>query len=278
MEASPQTMVTVVEPAHGWEAPNLREVWGYRDLLYYLARRDVVVRYKQAFVGALWAIVQPLVLAAVFSVFLGLLAKVDSAPGIPYPLFAITGMVMWICFTNALQNCSESTLQSDALISKIYFPRLVIPIAAVVPAMVDFVFGFLVVVGAAIAYGFPPGPAILTVPLILALAIMTALGAGLWLSALNVKYRDVHLVVPLVILTGLFITPVIYPSTLVPENLQTLYSLNPMTGVLEAWRWAILGTEWPGLLLLVPIASSAILLVSGAYYFHRAERNFADVI
>ena len=271
-------MVTVIEPQRGWKFPNLREVWAYRDLLYYLARRDVIVRYKQALVGAFWAILQPLVLAGVFSVFLGLLAKVPSQGDIPYPLFALSGMVMWIAFTSALANCSESTLQSDALISKIYFPRLVIPIAAVVPSAVDFIFSFGVLIAVSLAYGYVPGIAVLTVPLILALAIMTALGAGLWLSALNVKYRDVHLIVPLAILTGLFLTPVIYPFELVPDNLQPLYAMNPMVGVLEAFRWALLGTPWPGLLILIPVTMSMFLLITGAFYFHRAERSFADVI
>jgi len=282
MEASSPTTATVIESQRGWRAPNLREVWVYRDLLYFLARRDVVIRYKQAIVGVFWAVLQPLFIAGVFSVFLGLVLKLPAPEGIPFPLFAVTGMVMWLAFTNALSAVTESTVASEALISKIYFPRLVIPLSAVVPSAVDFAFSFAVLVLITLAYGVVPGAAALTVPLIVILALATALGAGLWLSALNVRYRDVHLLVPLLILAGLFITPVIYAfetiTAQVPEQVQILYALNPMVGVLEAFRWAMLGTDWPGALLLIPFVSSIVLLITGAFFFHRAERTFADVI
>jgi lipopolysaccharide transport system permease protein len=282
MEASSPPTVTVIEPRRGWRMPNLKEVWIYRDLLYFLARRDVVIRYKQAIVGVFWAILQPLFIAGVFSVFLGLLLKLPAPEGIPFPLFAVTGMVLWLTFTNGLVAVTESTLASESLISKIYFPRLVIPIAAVVPSAVDFAISFVVLLAITLAYGVTPGVALLTVPLILLLVLTTTLGMGLWLSALNVRYRDVHLVVPLLILAGLFVTPVLYSfetiTAQVAPQVGALYALNPLVGELEAFRWAILGTDWPGLLLMIPFVSSLFLLVSGAFYFRRAESTFADVI
>jgi lipopolysaccharide transport system permease protein len=282
MEASRQTYVTVVKPQPGWRFPDLSEVREHRDLLYYLARRDVLVRYKQAVIGVFWAVLQPLVLAGVFSLFLGVVLKLQAPDGIPYPLFAVTGMVMWLAFTSAIETASESTVTSEPLISKIYFPRILIPIASVVPSIVDFGFGLIVVLGVSLAYGLTPPIAILTVPLILLLAVTTALGAGIWLSALNVRYRDVHLVVPLLVLVGLFVTPVIYPLQelidLVPQSIQAVYALNPMVGVLEGFRWAMLGTDWPGWLMVFPVLSSVFLLVTGVLYFERAESTFADVI
>lgn len=282
MEASRQTYVTVVKPRRGWRFPDLRELREHRDLLYYLARRDVLVRYKQAVIGVFWAVLQPLVLAGVFSLFLGVVLELPAPEGIPYPLFAVTGMVMWLAFTSAIQTASESTVTSEPLISKIYFPRILIPIASVVPSIVDFGFGFIVVLGISLAYGLTPPIAILTVPVILLLAVTTALGAGIWLSALNVRYRDVHLVVPLLVLVGLFVTPVIYPLQelidLVPQSVEAVYALNPMVGVLEGFRWAMLGTAWPGWLMVFPVISSIFLLVTGVLYFERAESTFADVI
>lgn len=272
------TAVRTIKPAEGWSLPDFGELWRHRDLVYYLARRDVVVRYKQAFVGFFWAILQPLLLAAVFSVFLGQLARVESAPNVPYPLFVVSGLVVWLFFAAAVEKSARSTVESEGLISKIYFPRAIIPIAAVVPPIVDFTLAVIVLIGVGAIYGFYPEIQILAVPLCMALALCTALGLGFWLSAINVKYRDAGLVVPFAMMIGLFITPVVYPFDLVPENLQTLYAINPMVGVLEGFRWSMLGTEWPGALLLIPLASGIILLVSGAVYFERAQRSFADVI
>ena len=269
----------IIEPPKGWMLPDLREVWAHRDLIYFLIRRDVVVRYKQAVVGAAWAVVQPMLLAVVFSVFFGLLAKVPSAEGVPYPLLVVSGMVMWLSFSNATERAASSTLENQALISKIYLPRVIIPLAAVVPSFIDFLFGFAVVVTAALAYGFVPDVRILAMPVFLFLAVMIALGAGLWLSALNVKYRDVGLLIPFVILVGMFITPIAYPIDLIPENLQAVYSINPMVGVIEGFRWSLaLGTAWPGELLLISVGAGLVLLVTGALYFKRAEHAFADVI
>jgi homopolymeric O-antigen transport system permease protein len=278
MEAHESTSIRVIEPVGSVGLPSVGELWDNRDLIYYLARQYVVVRYRQAVVGVLWAVIQPVVIAVVFSVFLGLLAKVPSEKGIPYPLFAISGMVMWLYFARTLDAVAASTADSGALISKIYFPRLAIPIASVAAPSIDFLFGLLVVVVAAVAYGFPPSVQLLLVPIPFLFALLTATGLGFWLSALNVKYRDIRLIVPFALLIGLFITPITYPFSLVPDNLQALYSLNPMVGVLEMFRWCVLGTSWPGALLLIPATTSVVFFLAGALYFHRAERGFADVI
>jgi lipopolysaccharide transport system permease protein len=281
VEAAQSTPITVIEPQRGWHFPDLREAWAYRDLLYFLARRDVVVRYKQAIIGAFWAILQPVVIAGVFALFLGVIANLPPATSVPYPLFAVVGMVIWLPFTDAVSSASESTITSEALISKIWFPRVLIPLASIFPAIVDFFFGLAVAVVVALAYGYEPSLKIAAVPFALALAMTTALGIGLWFSALNVKYRDVHLLIPLVILTGLFISPILYPLSLVPAEWQWLYALNPMAGVLELFHWAILGpaaVPFPGLLLLIPICASVLLLITGSLYYDRAQRTFADII
>jgi lipopolysaccharide transport system permease protein len=269
---------TVIRPPSGIPWPDLRELWGARDLLVLLARRDVVSRYKQTAAGALWAILQPLLLAIVFSVFLGLLAKVPSQKGIAYPLFAICGLTIWLPFTQMLVRASTSTLAASPLIGKVYFPRLTLPIAALFAPAFDFLFAMVILIGALFVYGMTPSITILVVPLALALAVMVALGAGLWLSAAAVRYRDVEVLVPFLIQVALFMTPVIYPLALVPHNLQPIYAINPMVGVLELFRWAVLpGVAFPGLLLLIPILSSIILIVGGLLVFTRAERSFGDL-
>ena len=277
-EAPVSGAVKVIRPAAGWSLPDVRELWHHRDLVYYLSRRDIVVRYKQAVVGLFWAVLQPLLLACVFSLFLGQYAKVPSPPGVPYPLFVVSGLVIWLFFAGAVEKSARSTVESEGLISKIYFPRAIIPVSAVVPPVIDLLLAVVVLIVIGALYGFYPGLQILALPLCIGLALMTALGLGLWLSALNVKYRDAGLVVPFALLVGLFITPVMYPFDLVPENVQWLYSLNPMVGVLESFRWSMLGTDWPGALLLIPLATGIVLLVTGAIYFERAQRSFADVI
>lgn len=278
MEASSQRITTVIEPGRATSFPSFRELWGHRDLVYFLARRDLVVRYKQAVAGFFWAVLQPIFLATVFAVFLGILARVPSEEGIPYPLFAISGMVLWLAFSKGVETCASSTVQNEALISKIYFPRIIIPLTALAAPLVDSVIGFFVVIVAGLIYGFVPGVTVLAAPAVILLAMATALGFGLWFSALNVKYRDFGVVIPFAMLVGLFVTPIAYPFDLVPANLQPLYALNPMVGVLEAFRWSLLGTEWPGTLILIPVVISIVTLITGARYFIRAERGFADVI
>jgi lipopolysaccharide transport system permease protein len=270
----------VIESGRRFILPDVRELWDYRDLVYFLARRDVSVRYKQTAIGAVWAILQPLSLAVVFSVFLGVLAHVPSRSGIQYPLFALSGMVMWIYFTQALGRTSDSTVSSADLIAKVYFPRMVIPLAAVAPPLVEFAIAFVVVLAAMVIYGHPPHWEILLVPGPMLLALATALGCGLWLSALAVRFRDVSLLVPFVIQVGLFVTPIVYPLSIIPHHLQVFYALNPMVGVLETYRWCLFpghgGDPW--YVLAVPVFASVVLIVTGAFYFARSERGFADVI
>ena len=269
---------TVIEPPSGWSFPDLREIWHSADLIYFLARRDIAVRYKQTAIGALWAILQPLLLAAVFSIFLGQLADVPSEET-PYALFALTGMTLWLFFAGAFARCSESTVASSELISKVYFPRLVIPIAAVIAPVVDFAAAFVVLVAVLAIGGETPTVAILAVPLVVCVAIALAGGIGLWLSATVVRYRDVSLAVTFFIQLMLFITPILYPLSLIPDDYQPLYVLNPLVGVLETFRWAMLPeASPPGLLLLISAATGLLLLISGLAYFKRAERRFADVI
>jgi lipopolysaccharide transport system permease protein len=256
-----------------------RTIWHYRELIYFLARRDLTIRYKQSAVGVAWAVLQPVLLAVVFSVFLGLLAKVPSDYGVPYPVFAVAGLVVWMYFSLAVSRAAESAVTNANLISKVWFPRIVIPVAAVLPQTLDFAIAFVVVLGAMLIYGVSLSPGVLLVPLIVPLVLATALGFGIWLAALNVRYRDVGVAVPFTIQLGLFITPVIYPFSLVPQHLQPLYALNPAVGILELFRW-MLFTEapFPGWLLAVPLVVASIALLTGSRYFARAEREFADVI
>jgi lipopolysaccharide transport system permease protein len=269
----------VITPPKGWQPPNLRELWDYRDLAFFLVKRDVSIRYRQTLIGTVWAILQPLLLAAVFSVFLGHYAKVKSGAGVPYPVFAVAGMAMWLYFSQAMQFASDSTVSSRELISKVWFPRMIIPISAVLPPLIDFIPAFLVAVVVELAYGIVPPVQIVLMPLIAVLTLFVALGAGLWLSALNVRYRDIRLAVPFLIMVGLFVTPIIYPFDQVPEAVQPFYALNPLVGVLETYRWMLFpDADWPGWLLAIPLTVAVVLLVSGAWYFARAERDFADVI
>lgn len=269
----------VIEPQRGLTFPSVRELWEHRDLLYFLARREVSVRYKQSVIGVFWAVLQPLLLAVVFSVFFGHLAKVPSEPGVAYAPFAVSGMVLWLFFAGAMAQSSESTVANERLISKVYFPRVIIPLAAVCPALIDFCVAFVIVLLTMFVYGIVPPVQIFLMPLLVLLALTTATGIGLWLSALNVRYRDVHHAIPFLILLGLFISPITYPFNLVPASVQPIYAINPLVGVLETYRWMLFPTAgWPGAIVLIPIAASIILLVTGAAYFHRAESRFADII
>lgn len=265
----------VIEPPRGWRLPDLREVWEYRDLVYFLARRDISVRYRQTVVGAAWALIQPLAFATVFSLFLTLIGRVPT-DGVPYPVFALTGMSVWLFFSSSLSLTATSTVLSASLITKVYFPRLVIPLAAIVPPVVDFLVALVVLFGAMAVYGVAPSLNVVLLPAIFALAALTALGAGLWLSALAVRFRDVQQVVPFALQVGLFVSPVLYQLSLVPDRFQALYALNPLVGVLEGFRWALLGTSPPGALLLIPLAASLLLTVGGLLFFSRAETRFAD--
>jgi homopolymeric O-antigen transport system permease protein len=277
--AEAEQPVRVVEPARGWRFPDLREVWEHRDLLYLMVRRDISVRYRQSAIGATWAMLQPLLLAVVFSLFLGHYANVPSAPGIPYPVYAVSGMVMWLFISGALSGVSASTITSSTLISRVYFPRLIIPLAAVIPHLVDFAIAFVVVIGAMLVYGTAPSPLVVLLPVVTLVALTTVVGMGLWLSALHVRYRDVSQAVPFAILLGFFISPIMYPVTLIPAAVEPFYALNPTVGVLEGYRWTLFsGYDFPGAVLLIPLAASIVLLISGLLYFERMETSFADVI
>jgi len=267
-----------IEPSRGWVSLKLNEFWEYRELLYFLIWRDVKVRYKQTVLGAAWAVIQPFFTMAVFSLFFGRLAQVPS-DGVPYPIFAYTGLVPWAFFSNGLTQASNKLVGSSGLITKIYFPRLVIPVAAVLSGIVDFFLAFLVLLGMMMYYVIFPTLNTLWLPLFLLLALITALGVGLWLSAMNVRFRDVQYVVPFLTQFWLFATPVAYPSSLLPEPWRTLYGLNPMVGVVEGFRWALLNTAAaPGPMIAVSAVISLALLVSGAFYFRRMEKTFADIV
>jgi lipopolysaccharide transport system permease protein len=270
--------VLVIEPSRGWVGLKLKELWAYRELVYFLVWRDVKVRYKQTALGAAWAVIQPLFSMVVFSVFFGKLAKMPS-DGIPYPLFSYAGLLPWNYFAQGLSSSSDSLVGSANLIKKVYFPRLAIPVAAVCGGVVDFAIAFGVLLLLMWHYGVAPTANVVWLPAFLLLALVTALGAGLWLSALNVQYRDVKYTVPFLAQFWMYSTPVVYPSSLLEEPWKTIYGLNPMVGVVEGFRWALLGVKTPpGPMLWVSVAAAAALLVSGAFFFRRMEKTFADVV
>jgi len=267
-----------IQPSKGWVSLKLRELWEYRELLYFLIWRDVKVRYKQTVLGAAWAIIQPFFTMVVFSVFFGKLAKVPS-DGIPYPIFSYTALVPWTFFSRGLSQASNSLVSGARLIQKVYFPRLAMPISTVLGGVVDFVLAFIVLLGMMLAYGIVPTVHVLWLPLFLLLALITSLGVGLWLSAMNVQFRDVGYTVPFITQFWMFATPIAYPSSLLPEPWRTLYGINPMAGVVEGFRWALLGTDTaPGPILVVSSLAALALLIGGAFYFRRMEKTFADVV
>jgi lipopolysaccharide transport system permease protein len=268
----------VIRPSRGWIALKLGDLWEYRELLYFLVWRDIKVRYKQTALGATWAIIQPFFSMVVFSLFFGKLAKMPS-DGIPYPIFAFAGLVPWTFFANGLAQSANSLVDSANLIKKVYFPRLTIPIANVLSGLVDFSLAFMVLVGMMLWFGIMPTGRILWLPLFLLLAFVTALAVGLWLSVLNVEYRDVKYTIPFLTQFWMFATPIVYPSTLLKEPWRTVYGLNPMVGVVEGFRWALLGTKTaPGPMIAVSAGAAVVLLIGGAFYFRRMEKTFADVV
>jgi lipopolysaccharide transport system permease protein len=261
----------------GWVAINFAELWQYRELLFFQALRDIKVRYKQTLLGAAWAILQPVLTMVVFSIFFGNLAGVPS-DGVPYPVFALAALVPWQLFTYALTQSSNSLVDNAQVLSKVYFPRLIIPLASVLAGLIDFAIACVVLVGMMLYYEIVPGWGILTLPFFTLLAIAAALAAGLWLSALNVKYRDVRYTIPFLAQFWLFVTPVAYSSSLVPEKWQAIYGINPMAGVVDGFRWALLGKTPPGPILLVSMGATALLLLGGLFYFRRMEKTFADIV
>jgi lipopolysaccharide transport system permease protein len=272
------SQVIVVKPSKGWISLKLKELWDYRELLYFMVWRDIKVRYKQTVLGAAWAIIQPFFTMVIFSIFFGRLAKVPS-DGLPYPIFAYAALVPWTFFANGLNQASNSLVGSANLIKKVYFPRMVIPISGVISGVVDFILAFAVLLGMMLFYGFTPTVNILWLPLFVLLIFVTALGVAFWLSALNVQFRDVRYTVPFLTQFWLFATPIAYPSSLLSEPWRTLYGINPMVGVVEGFRWALLGTDTaPGAIILVSSLVALSFLVGGAFYFRRLERSFADVV
>ena len=276
--AAAEFPVTVIRPRPGWVPLDFRELWAYRELLYFLVWRDIKVRYKQTALGAAWAIIQPFATMVVFSLFFGKLAQIPS-DGVPYPIFSYAALVPWTFFAYGLSQSSNSLVGSANLIRKVYFPRLVVPISAVLGGVVDFALAFTVLLGMMMFYGIVPTVNVVWLPALLLLAFVTALGIGFWFSALNVKFRDVRYVLPFVVQFWLFATPIAYPSSLLPEPWRVLYGINPMAGVVEGFRWALLGTETaPGSIIAVSSLVAVGLLVGGAFYFRRMEKTFADVV
>jgi lipopolysaccharide transport system permease protein len=270
--------LVVIKPGKGWAPLDLHSVWEYRELLYFLVWRDIKVRYKQTVLGASWAIIQPFGTMVVFSLFFGRLAGVPS-DGVPYPIFSFAALVPWTFFAQGLTQSANSLVSSQELLRKVYFPRLVIPTAAVLAGLVDFAIAFAVLLGMMVFYGVVPSVQVLFVLPLLLLALVTSLGVGLWFSAMNVKYRDVVYVVPFVVQFWLFATPIAYPSSLLPETWRIIYGLNPMVGVVEGFRWALVGTETaPGPMVAASVVAALGILVGGAFYFRWTERTFADIV
>ncbi len=276
MSPSPADEIIIIRPSRGWLDLNLREVWRYRELVYFLTWRDIKVRYKQTFLGAAWAILQPFLTMVVFTLFFGRLAHIPS-DDVPYPIFSYAALLPWQLFSKALNDAGRSLVANRNMLTKVYFPRLVIPMASLLGGVVDFGIAFLVLLAMMAYYGIAPTARVWALVPFLLLALITALGVGLWLSALNVLYRDVGYTLPFLTQAWMFITPIAYSSTLVPPKWRLLYAFNPMAGVVNGFRWALLGTPTgPDASLAVSTAVAFLLLASGLYFFRRMERQFAD--
>jgi lipopolysaccharide transport system permease protein len=275
--------VTILRPPVGWSALNLRDLWMYRELIYFLTWRDLKVRYKQTLLGASWAILRPFMTMVVFSIFFGRLAGVES-DGVPYPIFAFVALLPWELFSNALAVASRSLVGNSHMITKVYFPRIILPLSSTLSGIVDFLIAFVILLGMMVYFGITPTSAVWTLPLFLLLAFITALGVGLWLSALNVLYRDIGYITPFLVNFWLFISPVAYSTSLLTEKLgpqwEFLYALNPMVGVINGFRWALLGIEAtpPGPSLVISTVVALAVLIGGIFYFRRMERQFADMV
>ena len=273
----PETVI--IQPVKGWIALNLRDLWIYRELVYFLTWRDLKVRYKQSVLGVLWAILKPMLTMVVFTVFFGNLAKLPS-DGLPYPIWSYTGLLPWEFFAAALSVSARSMLTSGSMVSKIYFPRIIVPLSSVFANLVDFLIAFVILIGMMFFYHITPTINMVWLPAFLLLAVITALGVGLWFSALLVMYRDVNYMLPFITQLWMFVSPVVYASSTIPEKWRFLYSLNPMAGVVEGFRWAMLGTTQSISPLMIGISSgiALVLFISGLFFFRRMERVFADMI
>jgi len=277
-ETQADPLVIRIERTQGWLSLKLRDLWEHRELLYFLVWRDVKIRYKQTALGAAWAVLQPLVTMVIFTVIFSTLANVSSE-GLPYPIFAFTALLPWNYFAGALSRATTSVVGNAQLVSKVYFPRLIIPLSAVVSGIVDFAIGFGVLLGMMWWYKIVPAWGLITLPIFLILATLTALGVGLWLSALNTRYRDVSHLIPFLIQCWMYASPVAYPVSLIPDKWRLLYSLNPMVGVIEGFRWGLLGQAHPDFSVMAVSTVVVIAIVlGGIVFFKRMERTFADVV
>lgn len=275
---SPHDIPTIViRSPRKWVPVDFKELWEYRELLYFFTWRDVKLRYKQTGLGIGWAIIQPLFMMIIFSIFFGRLAQIPS-DGIPYPLFSLAALLPWTLFAEGMMRSTSSMVQNANIMTKVYFPRLIMPVASIMSPLVDFLVAFGLLIIMMVYYGFLPTINIIFLPLLVVFAMMTSLAVGLWLSALNVKYRDFQYTVPFLIQIWLFASPVVYPASMVPEQWQFIYALNPMSGVIEGFRWALLGTNPPSAMIFISLGVVIALLVSGVFYFRRMEQYFADIV
>lgn len=268
---------TIIEPPTGWFKLNLKEVWRYRDLLYLLTMRDISARFRQSVIGYGWAIFRPLMTAAIFTLVFSVFVKIDTE--VPYPIFAFAGLMPWMYFSNSLAGVTSSVVDGSALLTKVYFPRLVLPLAKVAVGLVELVLQFIVLIGMMLFYSYTPGPQILLLPVFVVVMIVTALAFGIWLTALNVKYRDIAMAVPFLIQIWMYLCPIVYPISMVPDQYKGVYALNPMVGVIEGFRWALLGSEAPSWkMMAVSLIVMMFILMSGIAYFRKVETTFADII
>ena len=269
---------SILKPSTGWAALNLQDLWLYRELIFFMTWRDLKVRYKQTLLGASWAILQPFLTMVVFSIFFGNLAKVPS-DGVPYPIFSYTALIPWTLFSKALQDASRSLVANSHMITKVYFPRMILPLSSVIAGVVDFFIAFIVLLGMMVFFHIIPTAKIWVLPFFLLLALITAVGVGLWLSALNVLFRDINYILPFLTQFWMYLTPIAYPSSMVPLKWRVIYALNPMVGVVDGFRWALLGTgQPPGVVAMVSSIVALLLLISGMFFFRRMERLFADMV
>jgi lipopolysaccharide transport system permease protein len=275
--ANLKSPVKIIRPLDGWLPIDLEELWEYRELIHTFAMRDIKVRYKQTALGAAWAVIQPFMMMVVFTIFFGKLAKIPSE-GIPYPLFSYAALLPWTLFSEGITRSTNSMITNANIMTKVYFPRLVMPISGILSPLIDFMIAFVILIAMMLFYGFVPTINIIWLPVFILLALMTSLGVGLWLSAFNVQYRDFQYTLPFLIQLWLFASPVVYPSTLLPESYRWIYGLNPMAGVIEGFRWALLGTNPPSTMIAFSFVIVMVILISGAYYFKRMEKTYADVV
>ncbi len=271
--------LVILRPARGWSLINLRDLWNYRELIFFMTWRDLKVRYKQTILGIGWAVIKPFMTMIVFSIFFGKLAAMPS-DGIPYPIFSYSGLLAWELFSGAVSSASRSLVTNAHMITKIYFPRIILPLSSVLSGVVDFLIAFVILIGMMIYYHITPTVNIWTLPVFVLLTLITAMGVGLWLAALNVLYRDVNYITPFLTQFWLFITPIVYPASMLSQKWQIIYALNPMVGVVEAFRWALLGggRAAPGMTMIISASVSIILLITGLLYFRKTERLFADMV